>query len=140
MTRRKKTKMSELPRPLLPDGITMPMIPTLSIDMCRVPPLDCDALPLPFTDPTEAKPLTLADYVQCFCVGIVEGIRKVVQSIADFFNSPQVRRFFKHLAAAARKAGIIQARSMPVRRRAVSTKRAKIYRRKMQGDLRNAKP
>lgn len=59
---------------------------------------------------------------------IATAIRKLLQPIIDWFHSPQVRRFFRHVAIAMRRAGIVS--KVPVRRRAVSTKRAMIYRRK----------
>ena len=123
--------MNNLPRPLLPNGITMPAIRTLSIDTCRVPPIShCGTISLSFTEPAEAKPLDVFEQLQRFFNAVVEGIRNVVQAIANWFNSPQVRRFFKHLASAMRRAGIVQANTVSVRRKAVSTKRARIYQRK----------
>lgn len=59
---------------------------------------------------------------------IAEAIREFLRPIVDWFNSPQVRRFFRHVAMAMRRAGL--ASRVPVRRRAVSTKRAMIYQRK----------
>lgn len=123
--------MNDLPRPLLPEGFTMPVIPTFSIDVCRVPSLNCGALSLSFTEP-EAKPMNITDHIQRFCNAVVAGIRKFLQPLIDWFSSPQVRSFFRHLAATARKAGIVSVSKVPVRRRTVSTKRARLYQRKMQ--------
>lgn len=60
---------------------------------------------------------------------IAEAIREFLRPIVDWFNSPQVRRFFRRVATAMRRAGIVS--KAPARRRTVSTKRARIYQRKM---------
>lgn len=70
----------------------------------------------------------LAEQLQRVINKIAEAIREFLRPIVDWFNSPQVRRFFRHIAMAMRRAGL--ASRVPVRRRAVSTKRARIYQRK----------
>lgn len=59
---------------------------------------------------------------------IAEAIREFLRPIIDWFHSPQVRRFFRRVAIAMRRAGLVS--KVPARRRTVSTKRARIYQRK----------
>ena len=61
---------------------------------------------------------------------IATAIREFLRPIVDWSKSPQVRRFFRRVAMVMRRAGIVS--KVPARRRAVSTKRAMIYQRKMQ--------
>jgi hypothetical protein len=75
--------------------------------------------------------MTAIEALYRFFSDIAEGIRKFVQAITDWFNSPQVRRFFRCLANAARRAGLIQESKALPRRKQRSTKRAMIYQRKM---------
>lgn len=60
--------------------------------------------------------------------GIADAIRKFLQPIVDWFNSPQVRRFFKQLTTARQRVGIVS--KVPVRKRTRSTKRMMIYQRR----------